>query len=97
MLTIPPQYQQIITLVLVFVDGLIFGVAIKKGVISFVLFLIGLFIASYIGLSLPYVNAQLLISRAISFITYVMHRSSYTLTGLPILFLIGLALGLWKG
>ncbi|MGC8600122.1 MAG: hypothetical protein ACP5LX_03565 [Nitrososphaeria archaeon] len=94
---IPVQYQQIIDFILIFADGIIIGAAIKKGIISFILILIGLFIASYVGISFPGVSFELLLSKAINFASYVFSKAPLQFAGLPILFLIGLAIGLWKG
>jgi len=94
---IPAQYQQIINLVLIFADGIIIGAAIKKGLTSFILILIGLVIASYVGISFPGVSFELLLSKAVSFASYMFSKTPLQFTGLPILFLIGLAIGLWKG
>jgi hypothetical protein len=94
---IPTQYQQMIDLALIFVDGIIIGAAIKKGLTSFILMLIGLFIASYVGITFPGVSFELLLSKALNFASYMLSKAPLQFTGLPILFLIGLAIGLWKG
>ncbi len=94
---IPAQYQQIIDLILIFADGIIIGVAIKKGILSFVLIIIGLVIASYVGISFPGISFQLILSKAVNLTSYMLSKAPVQFTGLPILFLIGLAIGLWKG
>lgn len=43
----------IIVILLLFVDGLIFGVAATKGLVSILLLVIGLVIAAFIGISIP--------------------------------------------
>ncbi|MEM3197759.1 MAG: hypothetical protein QXL00_07530 [Conexivisphaerales archaeon] len=95
--TLPSSYQSIIYLILTFVDGLLFGIAIKKGIVSFVLFIIGVFIATYVGISLPGISATLLISKLVNFLGYILGKAPSFVVGLPVLFLVGLALGLWKG
>ncbi len=94
---IPTDYQGIFYLVLTFVDGLLFGLAIKKGILAFIIFLVAAFLATYIGLSLPSISITTLFSRAISFLTYATARAPAIMVGLPILFFVGLAVGLWKG
>jgi len=94
---LPSNYESIIFLVLTFADGLLIGVAIKKGIMSFILAIIGAFLAAYIGISLPGVSVTLLLSRFSSFALYLLSRAPGVAAGLPILFLLGLAIGLWKG
>ncbi len=90
-----------ITLILVFLDGLLFGIAVRKGVVSIILIIVGLFIGTYIGLSfIPKVSISSVISKvsadAASFESGL-HFGSFTLSFLAILFIIGFAIGIWKG
>ncbi len=94
---LPTNYQSIIYLVLTFADGLIFGIAIKKGILSFILMIIGVLIGTYVGISLPGVSLSLLLSKVIVFLGYILSKAPSFAVGLPVLFLIGLAIGLWKG
>ncbi len=91
------QYQPIIDLILTFVDGLIFGVAIKKGILSFILAVVGVIIGSYIGITLPGLSLQLLITKAVTLASYLLSKAPLQLSSFPILFILGLAIGLWKG
>lgn len=94
---LPSSYQSILYLILTFADGLLFGVAIKKGIMSFILFIIGAVIATYVGISLPGVSASLLLGKLVTFLGYLLSRAPSFAVGLPVLFLVGLAIGLWKG
>jgi len=94
---IPSNYQSLLYLILTFADGLLFGVAIKKGIMSFILFIIGSLIAAYVGISLPGISANLLITKLVSFLGYLVSKAPSVAVGLPILFILGLAIGLWKG
>ncbi len=94
---LPSSYQSILYLILTFADGLLFGVAIKKGILSFILFIIGAVIATYVGISLPGISVSLLISKLVIFLGYILSKAPSFAVGLPVLFLIGLAIGLWKG
>ena len=94
---LPSSYQSVIYLVLTFADGLIFGIAIKKGILSFILMIIGALIGTYIGISLPGVSVSLLLSKVLVFLGYILSKAPSFAVGLPVLFLIGLAIGLWKG
>ncbi len=84
-------------LVITFIDGLLFGLAIKKGIVAFIIFLIAAFLATYIGLSLPGISISTLFSKGISFITFAVSKAPAIMVGLPILFFAGLGIGLWKG
>jgi hypothetical protein len=94
---LPNTYQAALYLVLTFVSGLLFGVAIKKALTSFILSIIGAIIAVYVGISLPGISAGTLLTRFAGFLSYFAGHAPAVATGLPILFLVGLALGLWKG
>ncbi len=94
---VPTDYQGIFYMILAFVDGLLFGLAIKKGILAFIIFVVAAFLATYIGLSLPSISIGALISRSILFLTYAAARAPAIMVGLPILFFVGLAIGLWKG
>ena len=95
--SIPSNYQQIVYAVLAFADGLIIGFAIKKGIVSFILLLIGVFLGGYIGLSLPGISVSLLLSKIATFASYLLSKAPVMFAGLPLLFLVGLAIGIWKG
>ena len=64
---------------------------------SFILVIIAAVIAAYVGISLPGVSVSLLISKFISFLGFLFSRAPGVAAGLPVLFLAGLAIGLWKG
>lgn len=96
------DYTQIIDLILTFVVGLLFGLAIKKGVLAFVLAIVGFVIASYVGLSfIPKVSVSYEIQKALALgLAYAKDASSFGTVAISltvIIFLIGLVLGLWKG
>ena len=96
-LTIPTNLNSIISIVLALVDGLLFGVAIKKAITSVILAIVGLVIAGYIGINLPGINTALLMSKVPTIIAYVSKVAPQLLVGVPIFFIIGLAVGFWKG
>lgn len=95
------EVNTIIDLVLSFVVGLLFGLAVKKGLIAFILALAGFFIASYIGLTfVPKVSILYEINRAISLLSeYVKNFQIGTiaLSLTVVLFALGIVVGLWKG
>jgi hypothetical protein len=91
----------LVDFVLTFVVGLLFGLAIKKGAMAFILGIIGLLIAGYVGLSfVPKISVSYELSRWASLaVAYVkdIHVGGIALSLTIVLFLIGLAIGLWKG
>lgn len=94
-------YSSLISLLLVFVDGLIFGFAAKKALVSAILIIVGIILAGLLGISLPsHLTANEVVSKLVSILVFqATHSGSlggifYTL---PIFFIIGFAVGIWKG
>ena len=94
-------FSAIITIILTFAAGLFIGLAIKKGIMAFVFAIIGFLIAAYVGIAfIPKVSISYEIHKWSSFfLTYVstVKFGAIQLTLSVVLFLIGLAIGLWKG
>ncbi|PYB67836.1 hypothetical protein DMB44_07015 [Thermoplasma sp. Kam2015] len=95
-----------ILLIVALIDGLLFGLAIKKGVTSFILIVIALILSTYVGFSFaPHVSITNTTARLLPYIkTYASQITNDISIGFGgslsltvILFLIGLAVGLWKG
>ncbi|MEM0157939.1 MAG: hypothetical protein QW812_00310 [Thermoplasmataceae archaeon] len=100
MINYPPpldQYSSIITMILVFLDGLLFGVAFKKAIASIILVIVAIIIASFLGLAfIPNISLTGLISQLVSYAQGTQFGSlvvSFTI----VLFVIGLGIGIWKG
>ncbi len=57
-------------LIVALVDGLLFGLAIKKGILSFVLLIIAMFIAAYVGFAFvpPHVSISSLASSVMPYV-----------------------------
>ena len=91
------QYAAIINVVLLFVDGLLFGVAIKKGIVSIVLLVVALGLATYVGLSVPYLTTSEIVTHMTNIADSLYRHMGPVVVGFPIFFLIGLAIGIWKG
>jgi hypothetical protein len=94
-------YSSLITVLLVFVDGLIFGLAAKKALISAVMIIVGIILAGLLGISLPsHLTANEVVSKLWGIVVFQAQHSGalggifYTL---PIFFIIGFAIGIWKG
>lgn len=91
------QYSWIVFPVLFLLDGLLFGLAIKKGAVALVLAIVGFAIADFIGLSfLPNFSATQLLN------SVYQYASQYTLGTISFgtsvaLFAVGLVIGIVKG
>lgn len=87
------QYGFVLLLALVFADGLLFGIAIKKGMIAFVLVIAALLIAYAIGLVfIPRISVSSLIRLAMTYFSAI-RLGTAGLAGTIVLWLIGLAFG----
>ena len=95
------SYNQIITIILTFVSGLLIGLAVKKGLTALILGIVGVVIAGYVGIAfIPKISLTYEFHKWSSFfLTYIstVKFGAVQLTLSVILFLIGLAIGLWKG
>ncbi len=95
------SFSQIVTIILTFVSGLFIGLAIKKGIMAFVLAIIGFLIGSYVGISfIPKISIAYEIHKWSSYLfTYIstVKVGYFELTLSVIFFIIGLSIGLWKG
>lgn len=90
-------YAPYITLVLVFVDGLLFGVAIKKAITSIVLIIVGLIVAYFIGLSfVPSISYNSILNAVSSYISTT-HFGQLIISFSVVLFIVGFGIGMWKG
>ena len=97
MSVIPASYNSIISIILLFVDGLIFGVAAKKGVMSAILIIVGIILAGAIGLTIPFMSASTVWTHIVNIaISQASHVGAIFYT-LPVFWIIGFGLGLWRG
>ncbi|WP_287951068.1 hypothetical protein [Acidiplasma sp.] len=95
-----------ILLAIALIDGLLFGLAIKKGIVSAILLIIAFVLAGYVGLSfIPNISTSKAISYATKFFYANINKAPGLLslghvgavTIVLVLFLIGLGIGIWKG
>jgi hypothetical protein len=82
---------------LLFVDGLLFGFAIKKGILSAILLIVAFALTSYIGFSIPYLSASDILTHVFNIGLSLYRHVGLTFLTFPIFFLLGLVIGLWKG
>ena len=91
------SYSSVITIILLFGDGLIFGVASKKALTSVVLIIIGLVVAGAIGLSIPFLSINGLWTHVTGILVSQASHIGPILYGFPIFWILGFAIGTWKG
>ncbi|MCW6169150.1 MAG: hypothetical protein LVQ96_05780 [Thermoplasmatales archaeon] len=90
-------YAPYITLLLVFIDGLLFGLSVKKGLVSIILLVVALVLAYFVGLDfIPKINILNVIHTVIQYMTTVKF-GSLVLSFALILFIVGFGIGAWKG
>jgi ABC-type sulfate transport system permease subunit len=83
-----------VVLVLLFVDGLIFGVAAAKGIVSIILAIIGIVLAGMIGVAIPFLTTGALLTHVTDIIINQARAFSYYAYGFPIAWIVGLLVGL---
>ncbi len=95
-----------VLLIIAFIDGLLFGLAIKKGIVSAILLIIAFVLAGYVGLAfIPKISLSEISSYATKFIFDNISKAPGliglghigAITIVTVLFLVGLGLGIWKG
>jgi hypothetical protein len=92
-------YSSIITIILLFVDGAIFGLAAKKGLMSAILIIIGILVAGLMGLSAPLgLSINGVVDKILQIIAFqASHGGTSIIYTFPIFWLVGFAIGIWKG
>ena len=87
----------IIGIVLLLADGFIFGIAVKKGISSVILIILGLLLAAFIGLAIPFLSVSGIWTHMVDVIISVASHIGALIYVFPISLIIGFALGLWQG
>jgi hypothetical protein len=90
-------YASLIILLILFIDGAIFGIAIKKGFTAIILIIVGILLASYAGLNIPFINLAEITNAVSSFLVSEIGKIGPIFISFPILWIIGFLLGVWKG
>ena len=94
---VPTTIAGIVAIVLLLADGLIFGIAAKKALTSVILIIIGLLLAGFAGVVIPFITANQVFSQITSLFVSEASRIGPIVYSLPVFWIIGFALGLWKG
>jgi hypothetical protein len=90
-------YAWIIGIILLFADGVLFGVAIKKAILSAILIVVAVVLAGFVGLALPFLSASNIETHILNIMISQARIIGPQVFALPIFWLLGLAIGLWKG
>lgn len=84
----------LLIMVLLFLDGAIFGIATRKAIGSMIFVLVGLVLAGFIGLGIPFFNASDFGSHLVRFITQQSNNFPGIFFAFPIAWIIGFVVGL---
>jgi hypothetical protein len=87
----------IIPIVLLFVDGLLFGIAAKKGITSAILIIVGLILAGAIGLTIPFITTANIWSHIVNIFMSQASHIGAVFYAMPLFWIVGFGIGLWKG
>ncbi|MDG6915775.1 MAG: hypothetical protein JRM90_07400 [Nitrososphaerota archaeon] len=90
-------YGSIIGLVLLFVDGVLFGIAVKKALVSVVLVVVALMLAAFVGVTVPFVSTGTIFTHIVNILTFQAAHIGLAFYALPIFFIVGFAIGVWRG
>ncbi len=94
---IPTDLAGLVGIVLLFVDGLIFGIAVKKAILSVILVIIGIILAGFIGLAIPFISEADIITHVTNIIISQAQHLGVFVVAFPVFWLIGFGIALWKG
>jgi hypothetical protein len=94
---IPGTIAGIIGIVLLLADGFIFGIAGKRAATSILLVIVGLILASFIGLVIPFLTVSGVWTQIVDFVTSEVSHVGPLLYSFPVFWIIGFALGIWQG
>lgn len=101
MAVLPAEYSSasdFIAIALLLIDGVIIGVAVKKGLTSVILLAVGLLLAGFAGLTLPFsLTASDMVTHATNIVISQIRYVGGIFSVFPIAWLLGFALGIWKG
>jgi hypothetical protein len=89
-----PFLAGIVGIILLLVDGYIFGVAIRKGLVAVILIILGFILAGFIGLAIPYFTVTNFWNHFTASASSVISSVGTIIYAFPIAWIIGLVIGL---
>ena len=96
-ITMSFDLNSIIPIVLLFVDGLLFGIAAKKGITSAILIIVGLILAGAVGLTIPFITTANIWTHIINIFMSQASHIGALFYAMPLFWIVGFGIGLWKG
>jgi hypothetical protein len=93
----PTTIAGIVSIVLLFADGLVFGLAAKKGVTSLILLIVGIILAGAIGLAIPFISLPDVWSHVEGIVSSQVSHIGAIFYAFPLFWIVGFGIGLWKG
>jgi len=94
---VPDSIAGIVAIILLLIDGFIFGVAAKKAVVSAILIIVGLLLAGFIGVAVPYLTINGFWTHLVSIATSQINHIGDIFYTFPLFWIIGFGVGIWKG
>ncbi|MHB1909975.1 MAG: sialidase family protein [Nitrososphaerales archaeon] len=97
---LPPAlqpYSSLITIALLFVSGLLMGIGVKKALVGAILIIVGLLVASFSGLGLPFLNPTFIVGHLLAIMQSQLKDLGPVFFTFPIFWIVGFAVGIWKG
>jgi hypothetical protein len=89
--------DSIVPIILLFVDGLLFGIAAKKGLTSAILIIVGLVLAGAVGLTIPFITTADVWTHIVNIFASQAAHIGAVFYAMPIFWIVGFGIGLWKG
>lgn len=89
--------DSIIPIVLLFADGLIFGIAAKKAITSVILIVVGLVLAGAAGVTIPFITTTDVWTHVYNILASQAAHVGAIFYAMPIFWIVGFGIGLWKG
>lgn len=89
--------NSIIPIVLLFVDGLLFGLAAKKAVTSAILIVVGIVLAGAIGVTFPIISTSDIWTHLFNILRSQASHIGPVFFTMPLFWIVGFGIGLWKG
>ncbi|HZW56997.1 MAG TPA: hypothetical protein VFF30_11970 [Nitrososphaerales archaeon] len=97
MSAIPTTVAGVVAVVLLLVDGFIFGAAAKKALVSVILIIVGLILAGFIGVAIPFLTVNGLWTHVVNILISQASHIGAIFYAFPLFWIIGFGLGIWKG
>jgi hypothetical protein len=93
----PTTIAGVVSIILLFADGLVFGLAAKKGITSAILIVVGLVLAGAIGLTIPFISLTDVWTHVVAIFESQASHIGAVFYAFPIFWIIGFGIGLWRG